>query len=331
MRGLLGIVIFAIIAAACAPTTTGAPSGAAEQKPVEIRFGRFASVDEPIWLMSLKPELAPNYGKLYTLNLQYLPTPTARLQAYQAGELDGGSITAIQAITAKSENVDLVLVASLFREKTGKFLHAALALTSSGIKTPADLKGKQIGTSAPRTSTEIWVREAARRAGLNSNTDITLVTVPVPTMVEALRAGRVDVVVPFQPWAEEEFAKGGLTRVFTSVSSIDVDDQEAGEIFLRRSFIDKNPAAVRAFLSDYLGATKWYQENRLEAAKLFVQKQFSQGDPAALAKLTDSFRPADGKFERKSLERMQDLMVNFGWITKKVTMDQLLDESYLPK
>src|SRR5689334_18042278 len=45
--------------------------GAAAADPLTIRIARGAAAEEQVWLLKAKPELAPNQGKLYNVDMKY--------------------------------------------------------------------------------------------------------------------------------------------------------------------------------------------------------------------------------------------------------------------
>ena len=76
--------LFAAAALVCA-------GAALAQEPTPIRFGRGFAAEEQVWLMSARPDLAPNQGKKYQLKQILFQANPERFQAYLAGELDAGT------------------------------------------------------------------------------------------------------------------------------------------------------------------------------------------------------------------------------------------------
>ena len=92
--------------------------------------------------------------------------PNDRLDAYQAGRLDAGTISPPQLVRAVAQGLDLRVVVSLKQEAEGGFNTQFVALEDSDIDGPEDLKGKRIGILSPTTSTDYWARSAIAGAGL---------------------------------------------------------------------------------------------------------------------------------------------------------------------
>src|SRR5690242_346790 len=101
-RLLIGTLALGLLAgcsqpapAAAPKTGSGAPAAQSQQAaaPVLIRYGHQPGAEEPLWVIPLKPEIAPNYGKAYTVEFVPFRANAERMQAYQASQLDGGGIT----------------------------------------------------------------------------------------------------------------------------------------------------------------------------------------------------------------------------------------------
>src|SRR5579883_988318 len=133
-------------AQASAPPAQAGGSG----QPVEIRIGHGFAAEENLWLMAAKPDLAPNQGKAYTLTFTAFRGNADRLNAYEAGQLDGGTVAAPTALFAAEEKLPFKLVASIVREQQGSFNTTYLALDDSGIASAA--RPSPSWTSSPRRS-----------------------------------------------------------------------------------------------------------------------------------------------------------------------------------
>src|SRR5919197_586906 len=86
------------------------------QEPTLIRFGRGFAAEEQMWLMSVRTDLTPNQGKKYQLKQILFQANPKRFQAYLAGELDAGTAPGLAVIFARSEGVDMKVVASICQE-----------------------------------------------------------------------------------------------------------------------------------------------------------------------------------------------------------------------
>jgi ABC-type nitrate/sulfonate/bicarbonate transport system substrate-binding protein len=303
-----------------------APAG----QPVEIRLGHGFAAEENLWLMTAKPDLTPNQGRAYTLAFTAFRGNTDRLNAYDAGQIDGGTIAGPSALFAAEQKLPFKLVASICRERQGSFNTAYLALEESGIRTPADARGKTVGIVDFKSATELWARAALESGGLNPDRDVSFVVVPFPAMGEALRTKRIDVGVFPEPFATMETRRGGVVTAWTSKTGVPFEE-ELLDLFLHPEFIAKNRDAVRAFLADYVAATRWYLANTEEAKQVLIDKQFVQTPPELYLAVPDYYRDPTGRINTDGLAQQQDLHLKLGWQTTRLNIGDLVDMSLLPQ
>lgn len=319
------------VLAVCAIVVVGDPTQAGPAGPVEIRLGHGFAAEEQFWLMAARPDITPNQGRLYTLRLTAFRASDDRLRAYEAGQIDGGTIPGPTALFAAEQGVPLRLVASISKEVPGGNWHNTtfLALEASGIRAPRDLRGRRIGIVGFKTSTELWSRAALEASGLDPNRDVSFVIVPFPAMGEALRARRIDVGAFPNPFAHLEQVRGGVTVVYTSKTGVPFEE-ELLVIFLRPEFIERHREAVRAFLRDFVAATRWYLANPREARQALLDRRFVTIPPAVYFDMQDWYRDPSARISFDFLRRMQELHLKLGWQQKPVDVRRLVDNSMLP-
>jgi ABC-type nitrate/sulfonate/bicarbonate transport system substrate-binding protein len=303
---------------------------AAAGTPVEIRIGHGFAAEENLWLMAAKPDLTPNQGKAYTLSFTAFRGNTDRLNAYEAGQIDGGTVAAPTALFAAEEQLPFKLVASIVREQQGSFNTTYVALDESGIGSAADVRGKTVGIVDFKSATELWARAAIEAAGLNPDRDVNFVVVPFPAMGEALRAKRIDVGVFPEPFLTMEQRRGGVHVVWTSKTGVPFDE-ELLDLAMRPDFISRNREAVRAFLADFVATTRWYTDHLQEARQVLIDKGFVQTPPELYLTLPDYFHEPSGRITTDGLSNEQDLLLKLGWQQSKLNVGDVVDMTLLPQ
>ena len=312
-----------------APAQQAPAQSAAAGAPVEIRIGHGFAAEENLWLMTAKPDLTPNQGKAYTLSFTAFRGNADRLNAYEAGQLDAGTIAAPTALFAAEEKLPFKLVASIVREQQGAFNTTYLALEESGIRSAADVRGKTVGIVDFQSATELWARAAIEAAGLNPDRDVNFVVVPFPAMGEALRTKRIDVGVFAEPFLTPEQRRGGVTVVWTAKTGVPFDE-ELLDLAMRPEFIARNPDTVRAFLADFVATTRWYVDHLAEARQALIDKGFVQTPPELYLTLPDYYHEPTGRITTDGLGRMQDLLLKLGWQKSRVNVNDVVDAALLP-
>lgn len=325
-RALVLVSVATLLAALLGPSAA-APPGA----PVELRVGAGFAAEEQLWLMVARPDLTPSQGKLYTVKLTQFRGNADRLSAYEAGQIDGGTIAGPTALFSAEQGLPLKLVASISREVPGGNYHNTtfLALADSGLRSARDVRGKTIGIVDFKSATELWARAAVESAGLDAGKDVRFVVVPFPAMGEALRAHRIDVGVFPQPFYAIEQARGGVVTVFTSKTGVPFDE-ELLMLFMRPQVVQRNTEAVRAFLRDLVGATRWYLAHAREARQALIDKRFVAAPASIYLDMQDWYREPTSRISVESLRRVQELHLKLGWQSKRVDLRTVVDNSLLP-
>jgi ABC-type nitrate/sulfonate/bicarbonate transport system substrate-binding protein len=138
-----------------------------------------------------------------------------------------------------------------------------LVATAAGIKTPADLKGKQIAYTAG-TGSEVYTWTLLRSAKLETS-DVKLVNLRPQEMAPALAAGSIDA---YDTW--EPHILNGKKALGEKVKELDTKGvySETFNIVVMRDYAEKNPKVVRAFLKSLVEAEAWMKANQEQAVTI---------------------------------------------------------------
>ena len=119
-----------------------------------------------------------------------------------------------------------------------------------------DLKGKVVSSNAAGSAVDIAMRAMLKKHGLEDKRDYTHIEAPLPAMKAMLLDKKTDLipsVVPFQ-FDPELKSKGRV--LFTQRDVFGVTQMIVWTA--RKSFIDKNRAAMVDFMEDTLRVVRWY-------------------------------------------------------------------------
>ncbi len=160
--------------------------------------------------------------------------------------------------------------------------HYRLAV-SPNIKSVAQLKGKEIGVSAPGQRSDLIARVIVRRAGLEPGKDVKLVAAGLsPNRILALSKNLIQ-AAPITPELVPEAEKLGL-------KILDVKDVPVISALLMttRSFIKKDEEAARRFVKGYIAAIHYYLANKSKSIAI-LKKYLTGADPEAVEAMYDAF------------------------------------------
>ncbi len=308
---------------------SGAFGGAAQADPLKIRVGIGVAVEEPMWLLIARPDLAPHQGKDYTIEFSRFSGADKRIQAFEAGALDIAMASGNGALFAAAEGIDFKAIASLAQESKRGFVTQFMVKDASPIHSPKDLKGKKLGINGFSGSGHLWIHTVLQNNGL-SESDVTLVPLSFAVMDDAVRSGLIDVGMFPQPYAAATEAKGGLRKVFTSKDAAPYDE-ELILVIAKDEFLKKNTAVVKDFLDDLGVTTRYYLDHPAEARKALIDGKMVRVPPEIYVSMNDYYRDRNDRLSIESLEKMQDLQVSAGFQKSRADINKMVDLSYLPK
>ncbi len=168
--------------------------------------------------------------------------------------------------------------------------------TMAGYKTPADLKGKKIGVTAPGSSTNVMVNFFLAKSGLKP-TDVSIIGVGATQgAVAAMRSGQIDALSNLDPVITLLQRSGDLkvlsdTRIVAEADKLFGGPMPAACLYAPQAFIDKNPATVQALANAIVRADKWIQAAGPGDIIKVVPEAFLLGDRAIYI---DAFMAAKG-------------------------------------
>jgi len=308
-------------------------SNAFAQQIPTIRLGRGFAAEEQVWLMAVRKDLTPNQGKKYELKEILFQANPERFQAFLAGELDAGTAPGLAIIFARAQGMDMKIVASICLEAHGAdyFTTTYMVKADSPVKTVKDLKGGTIGVVGIKTATDLWARAGLINAGLKPDVDTKVVPMAFPAIGEAVRSGKVSAGTFVEPFYSAEVAKGGLRKLFTAVDAVGYD-HELLDLFFGEKFLKQHPEAVRAFLADYVAVTKWYLANKEQGKRDLAKAGFVRTPVEIYVKNADWKRTPDARLDVQSLKKLSAFMLDkLQWLEKPVNVDEMVDQSFLPK
>jgi ABC-type nitrate/sulfonate/bicarbonate transport system substrate-binding protein len=303
------------------------------QEPTPIRFGRGFAAEEQVWLMSARPDLTPNQGKKYALKQILFQANPERFQAFLAGELDAGTAPGLSVIFVRAQGVELKVVASICQEAAGRqwFSTTYMVKADGPIKSAKDLTGGTVGVVGYKTATDLWARAGLLNAGLVPDKDAKIFSLGFPAMGEAVRSGKIQAGTFVEPFYSAETAKGGLRKLFTAREAVGYD-HELLDVWFGEKFLKAHPDVVRAFLADYVAVTRYYLEHTEQAKRDLAKAGFVRTPVEIYVKNADWKRDPGARVNVESLKKLSRFMLDkLGWLDKPVDVDQMVDQSYLPR
>jgi NitT/TauT family transport system substrate-binding protein len=218
----------------------------------------------------------------------YLASGPLAQQAAAAGSVDiiYSSIDVMMQAAAKGNDLQVIgaqITNNIYSLAVGN--HVPQANANAGY--PAnmrDLKGRKVGVSARGSATEMYTKSLLRGAGMEPDSVIFVAVGSPSTAFAALSAKQVDAVLSWDP-VPALCAGTGVCRVAVDLRKgegpSELQSMNGGFVAYqaRREYVEKNSAAVDAFLRASAEATTWTKDpaNFPEVMEL-ARKNYKLGD-----------------------------------------------------
>jgi NitT/TauT family transport system substrate-binding protein len=231
---------------------------------------------------------------------------TAQLVANGRAQLAYADAVAVSQLIAKGASMKVV--STIYQSNP----NAVMSLKKTGIKSVSDLRGKKVGV--PSASSQTTMLPLFLKSNNLKEADITMIDMPVASMVPALLQGQVDAVLgsidAYQIQAEAQgaqldvyrFADHGVPTVSTS-------------IFASNEFLKSNPDLVKKFIAASLKGWTFALDNPAKAVKDLKQVFPEMNEKLAaaeLAAITPLFCSGGAKYIGKAEDALwvksQDLL-----------------------
>jgi NitT/TauT family transport system substrate-binding protein len=250
IKVLSAITVLAILSACSPAADTQAPSAT---EPAAAQLATLKIAVLPI-IDALPMYVAQQEGLFAKHNVivEFIPVASApeRDQLLAAGQVDGTINETLAVMFFNKETTQMQAVRYALRPVEGFGHFFILASGKSGIASPADLKGVEIGVSQG-TVIEYVTERLLQTAGLTAGEIKTIAVPKIPDRMALLASGELKAGVLPDPLASLAVVQGA--KVVT-------DDSKHPEygfsvISFRKAVIDANPEAVRSFLAAVEEAT----------------------------------------------------------------------------
>jgi NitT/TauT family transport system substrate-binding protein len=208
-----------------------------------------------------------------------------------------------------------------------------LAAPNSGIKKPADLKGKKIGTSGMAASGTVITQRYLAELGIGvsaDNLEVEWLIYPSTELPLALERGQVDAIALGDPTAQIVENEGKGVAIINSATDPYLKDEFCCVIAASSSLVAKYPQTAAKFTRAIQKAARYVQENPDETARLMDEKKYVAGDPKVNAQIlkTYSYRASVSEAEVAIARNAKDLQ-RIKLVSNDVNVDALVRNTYV--
>jgi NitT/TauT family transport system substrate-binding protein len=306
----------------------------ATAEPVKIRVAWTVAVANWASLILEKKDLAQHLGKSYVFEpVHYTGTPLM-ITAMATGDLEIGNL-AYSTLALAIENAgmdDLKVIGDDFQDGVGDhYSNEYFVLKDSPINKVEDLKGQVIATNAAGSAVDIAMRAMLRQHGLEEKRDYTMVEATFPTM-GAMLTGKKGALIPgVIPFSFNPDLRNAARPLFTQKEAIGPTQMIV--FTARKSFIDKNRAAMVDMMEDMIRIARWYLDpaNHKEAVAIAARltKQPPERFDPWLFTAKDYYRDPGLKPNLTSLQANIATQKQLGFIKSDIDVKKYADLSLI--
>jgi len=308
-------------------------AGAAQADPVKIRLSYVIAPSDWAPLLPEKPDLLKHNGKSYQLEVVRVVGTPALVQAMANNEIEIGnhSYSSLGIAIQNAGMDDLRVISDQFQDGVpGKSTTQYYVLKDGPIQKVEDLKGKVVSSNAAGSAVDVAMRAMLKKHGLEDKRDYTFIEAALPAQKAMLLDKKTDLissVVPFQHDPELK-AKGRI--LFTQRDIMGVTQMIV--YTARKSFIDKNRAAMVDFMEDTLRVVRWYLDPKNHDEAVAIASRLTKIPPDRFSWLfTDQDYARNGNLmpDLKALQANVDTTQQLGFIRAKLDVQKYTDLSLI--
>jgi sulfonate transport system substrate-binding protein len=309
------------------------PGAARSADPVKIRMSYIVPVSNWGSMLVEKKDLARHLGKSYTLEVTRFAGTPPLIQALGAGELEIANLS-YSTLPLAIQNAgmdDLRVIADEFQDgNKGFYSNEFMVLKDGPIKKVEDLKGKVIAINAAGSAVDVAMRNMLHKHGLEDKRDYTVVEAPFPTMRAMLAEKKVDMIPAVLPFSLDPELRKIANTLFTTADAVGVS--QFTMLVARKSFIDKNRAAMTDFMEDTMRIVRWYLDpaNHKEVEEIcarITKRPAEQFGWVFTAR--DNYRDPAMKPDLAALQRNVDVLKDLGFVKAGLDVKKYTDLSLI--
>lgn len=306
-------------------------ASAANAEPVKIRNAWVAPVTNwaSIWLE--KKDLAKHFGQSYVMEAVHFAGTPPMITALANNELEIADLaySTLGIAVGNAGLSDLRIIADEFQDGVpGYYTQEYMVLKDSPIKKVEDLKGKVIATNAAGSAVDVAMKAMLHQHGLEPNRDYTVIEAPFPAMRAMLAEKKVDLIPAVVPFSYNPELRSIARDLFVQRDAIGLADMVVWTA--RKSFIDKNRAALVDFMEDTLRITHWYLDPKNHEAAMQIAGRVTKLPPVAFDWLftkQDCYHDPDMLPNLAALQKNVDLTKSLGFVNTSIDVKAYSDLS----
>jgi ABC-type nitrate/sulfonate/bicarbonate transport system substrate-binding protein len=240
-------------------------------------------------------------------------------QSVLSGAMDVGKSSLVSLIDAYSRGIPFVMLAPSAIHQRDDANDGVMILTTGPFKSPLDLQGKVVSTSAIGDLGYLGLRALIDQQGGDSTT-VRFIELPTPTLGASLEQGRVDAGITNEPYMSKDLGTGKFRMLADMLNGYGPRPILESAFFSTREYFAKNRDAMARFAKVMAQASAYANTHIAETLPLIVS--FSGMDAHAAAIMHKTFTAPT--FDPTQIQPVIDVAAKYKLIPKAFTARDML-------
>jgi NitT/TauT family transport system substrate-binding protein len=191
------------------------------------------------------------------------------IPAVESGSVDLGWSNSVSILQARARGLDTRFFAGGLYQGPGHWTSAIMVRGDSAIRTPEQLQGSTVALNTLGNINELVMRAYLNREGVASDA-YELLEVPFPDQPAALDAGRIDAIVPTEPFTTAA-EQGGARVMHARPFSVLGPEPFVAAFFATDDWLREHPNTAAAFKRAVDRATAYWNDHPEQRAPIIAR------------------------------------------------------------
>ncbi|WP_458404853.1 ABC transporter substrate-binding protein [Methanobrevibacter sp.] len=239
------------------------------------------------------------------------------MTAMASGDVDVGYVGITPVLSSIAKGVPVKVISAAQTEGSG-----IVVAKDSGINDVSDLAGKKIATPGEASIQHMLLTYYLEQNGMSIN-DLKVSSMKVPSMNDALKTGKIDGMITFEPYVT--IAEKNGAAVLAGSQDI-LPDHPCCVVVASDKYIENHPNETQKILEIHENATDFINENSDEAAGMLPSDIVSDVEVEKVSMSSFPFISGLNESYKQDVMDFMDLEVDLGVLKEPISQDKIFWE-----
>jgi NitT/TauT family transport system substrate-binding protein len=313
VRTIVAALSLALLVGACGGDDEGSVSGGGTAK---LKVQETAGVPSAFVGFGIEKGIFREHG--LEIDLQAAQGGATAIPSLVNGDVQVAGSNVVSLLIAAGKGVPVRAIAGGTNARnSGEDFGALLVAKGGAIKQPQDLEGKTIAVNTLQNITDVVVKAALEKQGVDVST-LKMSEVPFPEMMPALKKGDVDAAFSIEPFVTQSVGAGAEVLNYSYVET--ESGLQVGAYAAAAQFAEENGDAIGRF-QDAIRETAEYVTGHEDEFRTFLSEQAKISPKLAERIVLPKWT---GEVDEASVQHTSELMQKYGLVKEAVPAEKLV-------